>query len=680
MTPAGATWSGRWAWRAVVCVLALTAGGCGSGVRAIRPHGRSVGVSARSTRTDRPTGPGAGGPETRLVLRASETRWRLPAPVYRTVAVTTGGRIYILGGHNAAGATISSVDELDVATGAARVAGVLAAPTHGAAAAALARRVLVFGGASTTVHDLVQQFDPGRRATRVIGRLPGPRADLTAAVLGHTAVLIGGFDGIGPQRDVWASGDGRHFRVIAKLPQAVRYPAVIATGGCAYVFGGLISGGEYDGRFSDLIQRVCIHHPSARVVGRLPRPLAHAMGALIAGRLVVLGGSTPHGPSAEILRFDPSTDRVVQAGRLPYPLTDAAVATVHDTTYLLGGISIRPLASVIKVHLTDPSPRRSPAGAGDVRAVLGGTAHVAAGAVALASGYRSLWVSGFDAVTRLDSADGRVLTRIRTPGSGDYSQVTVGDQSVWVTAPARGAVYRIDPSTDRVIATIKVGGPLQGIAVGPNRVWVTRALSGPGQLIAIDPRQDRVTGPPIVVGPGPGQVVYGMHDVWVQNTSPSSVMRVDSATGRVTTIIANTPVAPGSPVAGAIAVGYGSLWSLANRSLSRVDPLTGRLRWSIPIPRGVAIALDERRVWVLAYPRSSSTTVFDPIKGTAALWEIDPGSGRTVSQPIPLGGRQPIAIAADYHVLWIADYDGSTITPARLIADSADRRVALARR
>jgi len=298
----GAAPPSTWGAAAVVGALALAAAvGCGSGVRPNRGPETSVTASASTTPASRATQPAARAPG-RLVLYASQTRWRLPAPVYRTVAVATGGRILVLGGHDASGATISSVDELDVATGAARVAGALAAPTHGAAAAALGGRVLVFGGASTTVHDLVQQFDPRRHATRVIARLPRARADVTSAVVGHTVVLIGGFDGIGPQRDVWTSGDGRHFHVIAKLPQAVRYPAVVANGDCVYVFGGLISGGEYDGRFSDLVQRVCVQHPSASIVGRLPTPLAHAMGALVAGRVLVLGGV--HAARAE--RRDPA--------------------------------------------------------------------------------------------------------------------------------------------------------------------------------------------------------------------------------------------------------------------------------------------------------------------------------------------------------------------------------------
>lgn len=43
--------------------------------------------------------------------------------------------------------------------------------------------------------------------------------------------------------------------------------------------------------------------------------------------------------------------------------------------------------------------------------------------------------------------------------------------------------------------------------------------------------------------------------------------------------------------------------------------------------------------------------------------KIDPSCGRTVGRLLPLGVRQPIAVAADYHVLWIAGYDSSTIRP-----------------
>ena len=88
----------------------------------------------------------------------------------------------------------------------------------------------------------------------------------------------------------------------------------------------------------------------ARIVGHLPTPLAHAMAATVDGRGYLLGGSAPAGPSAAIRRFDPATSRLSSAGRLARPRTDAAVATIGRIVYLIGGISSRPLASVITVR------------------------------------------------------------------------------------------------------------------------------------------------------------------------------------------------------------------------------------------------------------------------------------------------------------------------------------------
>src|ERR1017187_10436894 len=68
-------------------------------------------------------------------LRATLTRWRLPAPVYRTVAVASAGRIFVLGGHDSSGGSITAVYSFDPRTGGTGVAGHLALPTHGAAAA-----------------------------------------------------------------------------------------------------------------------------------------------------------------------------------------------------------------------------------------------------------------------------------------------------------------------------------------------------------------------------------------------------------------------------------------------------------------------------------------------------------------------------------------------------------------
>ena len=290
-------------------------------------------------------------PKTSVV--ATLTPWKIPASVYRTVAVVSSGRIFVLGGHDAAGATITSVYAFNPATGRSVLAGTLVLPTHGAAAALVAGRVMVFGGASLQVHDAVQSFNPTTRKSTVIGYMPTVRADTTAATAGKLTVLVGGFDGYGPQGEVWATDNGTSFHVVAHLPQPVRYPAAVALGAAVYVFGGLISGGEYNGQFTNDVQRVDVATGSANVVGHLPFPVAHAMAANMAGHLFVFGGSSPSWTSRQIFAFNPTDNRVSLAGVLPEPVTDAAVASIGRVTYILGGMSANgPLANITTVRLT----------------------------------------------------------------------------------------------------------------------------------------------------------------------------------------------------------------------------------------------------------------------------------------------------------------------------------------
>jgi N-acetylneuraminic acid mutarotase len=200
------------------------------------------------------------------------------------------------------------------------------------------------------VHNTVQWFDPASGRTSVIGYMPRQRADVTAAAVGKQIVLAGGFDGYGPQADVWTTRNGKTFRVVARLPQPVRYPAVGVHGSDVYVFGGLISGSEYNGTFTNDIQRIHIPTGTAKIVGYLPAALANAMGATINGEMLVIGGSTPTTTSATVYRFDPATNRTTGVATLPAPLTDAAVATIGRNAYLLGGITAgRPLDTVLRL-------------------------------------------------------------------------------------------------------------------------------------------------------------------------------------------------------------------------------------------------------------------------------------------------------------------------------------------
>lgn len=277
-------------------------------------------------------------------------------------------------------------------------------------------------------------------------------------------------------------------------------------------------------------------------------------------------------------------------------------------------------------------------------------------ALDLTTGFGAVWVAQDGSVARVDSARARVVHTIRTPAVGEDAHIAAGQGSVWVTSGRDGGpVYRIDPRTNRVIAAVAVGGSVIGIAVGGGRVWVTRvsAGAGPGEVLRIDPRTNRVTGHAIAVGPGPEQLGFGSGAAWVQDTSPTSVVRIDPDTGRVSTIVGTDSTVHGSFVVGAIAVGDGSLWTVRNDLLARWDPGTGTIVTTVRIARADQVAAARHSVWVLAAPRSRSPALFSPIKHTAALWEVDPRRNRVFGRPLALNG--PLALTLSGARVWVLD-------------------------
>jgi DNA-binding beta-propeller fold protein YncE len=98
-----------------------------------------------------------------------------------------------------------------------------------------------------------------------------------------------------------------------------------------------------------------------------------------------------------------------------------------------------------------------------------------------------------------------------------------------------------------------------------------------------------------------------------------------------------------------MSVGYGSIWLAcrSQRAVQRVDPQTGRVLATIPVPEPVwTVTAGADWVWAVA------------LRGSA-IYRIDPGSNR-VSTPIPFPGTLTYAWAAG-DTLWAADDDGQRI-------------------
>lgn len=105
-----------------------------------------------------------------------------------------------------------------------------------------------------------------------------------------------------------------------------------------------------------------------------------------------------------------------------------------------------------------------------------GTIGVGAGAV---------WVvtaQNFEKIlTRFNHQSGEIEAEISLPSSG--AGVTVAHGTVWVTGPIKGELYRVDPATNTVVSSTKLGRSPRYVTADDDSVWVFNQGDGTVQRI-----------------------------------------------------------------------------------------------------------------------------------------------------------------------------------------------------
>lgn len=118
----------------------------------------------------------------------------LPVPVRYPAVAALGSRIFLFGGESGGG-LVDAIQEVDVATGTARVIGHLPRALGDAAAAALGGRLYVMGGrVAAGMTNQVWSVDPASGQARPAGTLPEALANEGVATIGDRAYLVGGED------------------------------------------------------------------------------------------------------------------------------------------------------------------------------------------------------------------------------------------------------------------------------------------------------------------------------------------------------------------------------------------------------------------------------------------------------------------------------------------------------
>ncbi len=146
---------------------------------------------------------------------------------------------------------------------------------------------------------------------------------------------------------------------------------------------------------------------------------------------------------------------------------------------------------------------------------------------------------GSDAL-RVDPKTNRVAARVYIPEQ-ILTSFDVGEGALWVAAGDYvPEIYKLDPDTGRVVATVRFVGPLSTfgspvhLAVGAGAVWAVRG----GDLFRMDPKSNEVTSIPIARYVLDVTIIG--NTVWVHLFDQSAISRIHARTGQ----LAATTIAP----------------------------------------------------------------------------------------------------------------------------------------
>ncbi len=212
--------------------------------------------------------------------------------------VSLGGFVYSIGGVDAAGNYLASVERFDPFTQTSVLVSPMLSPRHGAGAAVANGRIYVFGGAPApgSYTDTVEEYDPGTNVWVAKARMPAARFLLRGAYAASAGkvLAVGGWssapaangrvDAYDPASDTWTS--------LGVLPTSRAAFALAESGGKAYAIGGYTTDAA-----SANVASVDVVDAATGALSTLPGP-AQAVGyattavTLPDGAIAVVGGST----------------------------------------------------------------------------------------------------------------------------------------------------------------------------------------------------------------------------------------------------------------------------------------------------------------------------------------------------------------------------------------------------
>ncbi len=234
---------------------------------------------------------------------------------------------------------------------------------------------------------------------------------------------------------------------------------------------------------------------------------------------------------------------------------------------------------------------------------------------ALSFGEGGLWVSQQETVARFDPATGKLVARVPINVNSNYVPVLAAEGSVWVADPSEevSTVMRIDPAANKVVGQpIKVGREPLFLVAGAGSIWVGSHDSN--TVTRIDPKSNQIVAT-IKTGFQVHGLAYSEGSLWVADYHGHSVVKVDPSSNKVS----GKPTTVGYSFE-SITAGGGAVWTApeqyandaekGNDKVTRIDARTGEITGVIHtggIPSDVIVEGDgdAGEVWIaIAKPNS----------------------------------------------------------------------------
>jgi len=278
-----------------------------------------------------------------------------------------------------------------------------------------------------------------------------------------------------------------------------------------------------------------------------------------------------------------SISELVPAATLALGKTADWVAVTSDAVWVG---STGPFA----VHRIDPKTNR----------VIAAVTLAGAPCAGLAVGFGSLWVpmcTPTPSLAKIDLANNR-LEVFNIGAAAAEAGITVDDHGVWLVTDKDGSLVRLDPTTGKVQATVRIAAGSYNPHYSAGTVWISQADGA--QLTAVDTKSLKVTAT-VATGPNPRFLTAGDGAVWTLDQGDGAVTRVDVRTLHTSSIALHTPGHGGD-----IKFDAGLVWStMWKMPLSVIDAKSGRLKCQWAGPGGDSLGLGFGSIWLTDYHAGS---------------------------------------------------------------------------